>query len=39
MRSLASVAEVVSDEFKSSVIAVVHVSYHFIWRRGVACIE
>ena len=33
MRSLADVAEVDADEFKSSVIAAAHVLYHFTWRR------
>ena len=37
MRSLADVADVeADDEFKSSVIAAAHVSYHFI-RRRVLC--
>ena len=31
--SLADVAEVEADEFKSSVIAAAHVSYHFVWRK------
>ena len=31
--SLADVAEVEADEFKSSVIAAAPVSYHFVWRR------
>ena len=33
MRSLADVAEVEAVEFKSSVIAAAHLSYHFMWRR------
>ena len=33
MRSLADVAKVEFDEFRSSVIAMAHVSYHFKWRR------
>ena len=33
MRSLTDVAEVEADEFKSSVVAAAHVSYHFICRK------
>ena len=31
MRSLANVAEIEADEFKSSLIAAAHVSYHFTY--------